>query len=129
MRKLYFIFVVLSCVMFSFNSFAGWTKVGKNTRGDTFYVDYERIRKVDGYVYYWELTDFAKQIHKYWSSKIYKEVDCKLFRFKWLSLAYHKLPMGKGFSDEDKPVKKHQGWKYPQPNSIGETVTQSVCSY
>ena len=68
MKKLYFIFVVLLYVMFSFNSFAGWTKVGKNTRGDAFYVDYERIRKVDGYVYYWELTDFVKQIHKYWSS-------------------------------------------------------------
>ena len=128
MKRTLTIFTLVFTVMFSSTSFGGWTKVGTDG-GDTFYVDFERIRKVDGYVYYWELTDFAEEIHKYWSSKIYIQVDCKLFRYKWLSLAYHKLPMGKGISDEDKPVKKHQGWKYPQPNSIAETITQSVCSY
>ncbi len=127
MKILPITFILLFSLIFSSNSFAEWTKIGKNTNGDTFYVDFDRIRKVDGYVYYWELTDFAKPIQKYLSGKIYKQVDCRLFRFKWLSLSYHKLSMGKGFGDEDKPVKKHQSWKYPQPNSIGETVTQSVC--
>ena len=39
-------------MMFSFPSYAKWTKVSKNVSGDTFYVDFERIRKVYGYVYY-----------------------------------------------------------------------------
>ena len=61
---------------------------------NTFYVDFERIREVDGYVYYWTLTDFLKP-NKYgvWSGKIYNQGDCKLFREKRLSFSYHKEPM------------------------------------
>jgi len=32
-------------------------KVVKSNEGSTYYIDLERIRKVDGYVYWWDLTD------------------------------------------------------------------------
>jgi hypothetical protein len=38
-------------VMFSSTSFSGWTKVTESVDGNTFYVDFERIRKHGGYVY------------------------------------------------------------------------------
>ena len=62
MKKLTLIFTLLcSTVMFSSNSFAEWEKLKKNSvDGDTFYVDFERIRKHDGYVYYWVLEDLIK---------------------------------------------------------------------
>ena len=80
--------------MFSSTSFAEWKKVSTNVDGDTFYVDFERIRKHDGYVYWWELFDYLKPDKTgVLSGKVYKQGDCKLIRFKGLSFSYHKEPM------------------------------------
>ena len=53
MKKLTLIFTLLFTIaMFSSNSFAEWTKLAEGTadvnRGDVFYVDFDRIRNVDG---------------------------------------------------------------------------------
>ena len=48
-------------MMFSSNSFAEWVKVTRTVNGDTFYVDYERIRKHDGFVSFWMLRLSEKQ--------------------------------------------------------------------
>jgi hypothetical protein len=84
-------------VMFSSTSFAGWTKVRETVEGDTYYVDFERIRKHGGYVYYWMLSDYLKPT-KFGdlSSKVYYQGDCKLFRTMRLSSSYHIQPMGEG---------------------------------
>ncbi len=47
-------------IMFSTPSYAEWKRVGNTTNGDSFYVDFDRIRKVDGFVYWWQVTDFLK---------------------------------------------------------------------
>jgi len=112
--------------MFSSPSYSEWTKVGKSMSGITFYVDFERMRKVKGFVYYWEVTDFLKP-DKYGdlSVKVYKQGDCKLFRFKTLSFSYHKEPMGGGTGDVNT---QKQDWVYPSPNSSNEIILKSVCS-
>jgi hypothetical protein len=112
--------------MFSSTSFAGWTKVSKDVDGDTFYVDFERIRKVDGFVYFWYLSDLLKPTEDgRLSSKLYMQGDCKLFRFKSLSWSFHKEPMGGGTGDVNT---QKQDWTYPPPNSSGEIVLKQVCS-
>ena len=90
-------------------------------------MDFERIRKVDGYVYYWRLNDYLKPL-KYGvlSDKIYQQGDCKLFRYKSLSYSFHKEPMGRGTGDNYSP--KNPEWKYPSPNSVNENILKSVCS-
>jgi len=102
--------------------------VSGNDVGDTFYVDFERIRKHDGFVYWWQLTDFLKPTKNgRLSSKIYKQGDCKLFRDKILSDTYYNTPMGRGevASGSNKPEKD---WSYPSPNSVMEYILKSVCS-
>ena len=107
MRNLLLIFTLLfSTVVFSSSSYAGWTKVGKTVEGNTHYVDFERIRKVDGYVYYW--------------------IDCKLFRDMELSFSFHKEPMGGGTGEVHNVPDKE--WRYPPPNSVAETILKAVCS-
>ena len=129
MKTLTLIFTLVFTVMFSSTSFAGWTKVSKSVDGSTHYVDFERIRKHGGYVYYWYLSDYLKPIeYGILSNKEYHQGDCKLFRYKWLSLFFHTQPMGGG-SGENIPVPEaHKDWKYPTPNSSVETVLKSVCS-
>ena len=113
--------------MFSSSSYAEWTKVDESVDGDKFYVDFERIRKHDGYVYFWDLTDFLKP-NKWWSlsGKTYKQGDCKLFRFKSLSYSFHKEPMGGGNGDVQEPFKKD--WMYPPPDSSAESILKQVCN-
>ena len=128
MKKLLLIFTLLfSTLMFSTPSYAEWTKVSTNVDGDTFYVDFERIRKVDGYVFYWSLTDYLKPDDDGdLSAKTYKQGDCKLFRFKVLSWSFHKEPMGGGNGKTDNTPEKE--WYYPPPDSSLETVLKSVCA-
>ena len=105
---------------------AGWKKVNADTKGNTFYVDFERIRKVDGYVYYWTLVDFLKPLNnKLLSIKVYYQGDCKLFRAKKLSFFGHKEPMGGGAGKSYQFAEKLE---YPPPNSPSEIVLKFVCS-
>ena len=126
MKTLLTIFTLVFTVMFSSTSFAGWTKVSENVHG-TFYVDFERIRKVDGYIYFWWLSDFLKP--NKWgslSAQAYSQGDCKLFRTKYLEDLYYKGQMGKGNRNggSNKPDKN---WTYPNPDSVHEMLLKSVC--
>jgi hypothetical protein len=127
MKSLTLFIALTFSVMFSSSSYAGWTEVGKIVSGDTFYVDFERIRKVDGYVYYWVLNDYLKP-NKFGtlSSKVYYQGDCKLFRHKGLSYSYHKEPMGGGTGDTSNDPDTE--WTYPSPNSSGESILEQVCN-
>ena len=128
MKTLLTIFTLVFTVMFSSPSYADWTKVTTSTDGDTFYVDFERIRKHGGYVYFWRLSDYLKP--NKWgnlSAKMYKQGDCKLFRYKYLSFSYYKEPMGRGtLSTSSNP--ENPKWKYPPPNSSIEKILKKVCS-
>ena len=116
-------------VMFSSISFAGWKKVGSSVTGTTYYVDFERIRKHGGYVYYWQLTDkFKPDEVGDLSDKTYSQGDCNLFRHKWLDISYHTQPMGEGRPSLT-GVTKGQKWRYPHPNTVIEEVLKSVCAY
>ena len=101
--------------------------MGEFEDGRTFYVDFERIRKHGGYVYWWELGDYLKPITGgYLSAKIYNQVDCKLFRYKNLSWSFHKEPMGGGTGETSNEPDKD--WKYPPPDSVSETILKAVCN-
>ena len=126
MKKLTLL-TVLVLSLLSTPVFAEWTKVDENVYGDTYYVDFERIRNHGGYVYFWELGDFLKLESGYLSYKMYHQGDCKLFRFKILSPSFHKQPMGAGTGKTDNRPDKE--WTYPHPNSSFEIVLKSVCKY
>ena len=127
MKPLLTTFTLVFTLMFSSNSFAGWTKVDKNMGEVTFYVDFERIRKVDGFVYWWELSDYLKPTpHTDLSVKTYLQGDCKLFRKKVLSWTFHREPMGNG--NPRYVGKTNDKWDYPSPNSAMEGILKSVCS-
>ena len=124
MHRVTLILTFLFSLMFSSPSYSEWTWVVVN-RGTTFYVDDDRIRKVDGYVYWWDMTDYLKPSEGDLSAKVYNQGDCKLFRFKQLSFSFHKEPMGGGTGEVFNP--KNPDWEYPPPNSVIETALKSVC--
>jgi hypothetical protein len=92
MRSLLLITTLLfSALMFSSPSYAKWEKMEQKVDGTTYYVDFERIRKVDGYVCWWDLLHFPK-LNKQGSlsAKGCSQGDCKSFRYKGLSWSFHK---------------------------------------
>ena len=131
MNRLTLILTFLLSLMFSSPSYSEWTRIGEGTdshnRGDIFYVDFETIRKVDEYVYWWSLTDYLKPTESgRLSYKTHFQGDCKLFRFKRLSYSFHDTPMGRGTGLSHSP--KNPEWRYPPPDSVVERILKSVCS-
>jgi hypothetical protein len=126
MKTLLTIFTLVFTLMFSSTSFAEWTEMGKNENGTTFYVDFERIRKHDGYVYFWHLDDWLRP-NEYgtFSYSIYNQGDCEIFRFKSLSAIFHKQPMGRDVGETYSP--ENPEWEYPRPGSANEAILQAVC--
>ncbi len=108
------------------NSFGAWTKVAESERNDSYYLDFERIRKVNGNHYVWLLSDYLKpSTEGTLSAKTYREVDCALFRYKVLSYIFYREPMGQGTPDQSDPINKD--WRYPSPNSIDEKMLSTIC--
>ena len=123
------LYTIILSLLFSSSAFAEWTKVNTNVRGDIYYVDFERIRKHDGYVYYWTLADYSKPSpYGDLSSKVYEQVDCKLFRSKYISSSYYTQPMGKGMPSITRNT-PDKDWNYPPPKSAHENILNSVCSW
>ena len=128
MRKLVTIIVILINLIFTLNSYAKWTKVVEVENGISFYVDFERMKNVDGFVYWWDLTDYLKQTqYGHLSAKLHRQADCKAFRYKFLRFYFYKEPMGGGVGQVEEPEEKD--WQYPHPNSAQSVILKSVCNY
>ena len=130
MRKLLILITfVSSLTLLPTTSYAEWTKVDETVDGDSFYIDFERVRKHGGYVYYWVLHDYLKpNKNRVFSRKDYIQMDCGRFGVKFLSIIYYELPMGEGtilknynYNDED--------WKFPPSETIAYDIIKRVCAW
>ena len=126
MKSLLPTFALVVTMIFASSSFSAWTRVAKTVNGDTFYVDYERIRKHDGYVSFWTLSNFLMPTT--WgdfSTETYRQGDCKSFRLRSLKFVQYKQKMGQGFGDVYNP--KNTKWNFPSPQSVNGTILKVVC--
>ena len=114
--------------MFSAASSAEWTEVAESAlTGTKGYVDFDKIHKIDGFAYYWSLTDFLEPAYELLSVKMYAAADCEAFRFMQVSLLVYKLPMAEGEAILTSiPDPK---WNYAPPDSTGEATLQAVCAH
>ena len=139
MKKLSLHIIILISMIFSSNSFADWVKVAKGLEGETFYIDFQKIKKQNGYVFFWNLSDYLKQSscfesdlgqdknNETLSTKVYYKGDCRMLRYKILNFSWHKNPMGKGIGlSDDIPDKD---WTHPPSNSSAENILKTVCRY
>ena len=115
---------VFSSMIFSSANSTEWTKLSQKIEG-TYYVDIAGIRKLGGYVYFWEVIDFSEPT-KYgmMSGKIDIQGDCNLFQYKRLGVSLHKEPMGEGIG---KIFPVPDEWKYPTRGSAIEDILKRIC--
>ena len=105
--------------MISFNSYGEWTEISESDNGAITYIDMDTIKRHEGYVYYWELVNRHKPDK--WedtSFKVYKQTDCDVNRYKFLTFVTYEQPMGKGSSETITPPDDWK-WTYPPPGTIG----------
>ena len=114
--------------------FAEWTEVATGTEigvnsGNTYYIDFDTVKENNGYVYYWDLEDLLKpDSDGDLSYKRLVEVDCGTPRkFRLLSEIWYAQPMASGSTSGGRNTASE--WKYPQPDSVGVTITNKVCDY
>ena len=107
-----------------------WTEMGVDTsEGNTWYLDFETIKKQEGFVYYWVLIDHAERFKAgHSSTRFYAQGDCEESRFKYLNYLAHLKPMGKGNPDI-LGVTPQEEWTYPTPDTIVEANLKAVCSH
>ena len=120
--------ILLFSILISFSSYGEWTKFGSLPSGDLFYIDVDRIKEHNGYIYWWDLRSTLEP-DKYGNMSVssYNQGDCGISRWKSLTYIFHKLPMGRGELEYQESVKK--GWKYAPPGSFVEHSLDYVCNY
>ena len=124
MKKL---LVLLFSIIFSSTGFADWIFSSEDISQTKFYFDTERIRQVDGDIYFWKLWNgSAPDKDGDLSYTSYMQGDCTIFRERYLSLSYHKGPMGTGSNQSGK---FDSNWVYPSPNTWTEFNLKTVCNY
>ena len=127
MKKIILIFAILfSTTMLSSNSFGEWKFLTSTVSGDNIFIDNKRIRKHDGYVYFWVLEDLLKPDQDGDLSYInYFQGDCNLFRYKHLSASYYKQAMGQGTVKNLSA--ENPKWKNTISGSVMEDNFKFVC--
>ena len=129
MKQLLILTTFLSSMIIPSVAHAEWTKVDENIEGDSYYVDFERIKKHDGKTYFWQLSDLLKPVRNgSISGKSYVEAECGRFRYRWLNQTYYKGPMATGEVNSSYNL-PDKNWNYPPPNSVAETKLKAVCNH
>jgi hypothetical protein len=125
MNKLLTFIVLLCSLMFSSSSFGEWTDVASYPQGDTYYVDFDRLRKHDGFYYYWTLIDKSQPLGgKFMSLTNYSQADCGKFAYKTLKHNFYEQQMGVGAPET---LSEESDWIYPSPTSANEIMLKQVC--
>ena len=72
-------------------------EIVKNIEGDTFYVELDTVKAINGYIYWWGLSNYIEPNPLgSMSGIIFFQGECELKRFKYLSDTYYKKLMGQG---------------------------------
>ena len=55
-----FLIITIIFIFQSFPSLGEWKEIGGTINDDVFYIDFDKIRKIDGYIHHWTLINYSK---------------------------------------------------------------------
>jgi hypothetical protein len=128
MKNLLLLSTLTLSLMFSAGSWAEWTYLYESDTGNKTYVDFDGLRKANGLVYYWSITDLLEPAKGgTMSYKIYSKVDCDTMREMKLSMSVYNLLMAEGTAEYT--FTPDPEWLYAQPDSVLEATLNAVCAH
>ena len=124
MKKIY---LLLFSLILPFSSYGEWVGFVTDANKNIHYVDFDEMTKNDGYIYYWEMTNYANPTDRFLSIATYREADCDLHRFKDLTFNGYTQEMAEGVPETIDLTEFEKDWAYPIANTLGEFIFSSVC--
>ena len=119
--------VLIVSLLFSTSLAAEWTWVASNIDKSSFYIDFKKVREVDGYLYAWLLGNHVSPDEfGFFSYASYHQVDCELQRSKTLAEIRYEQPMARGFA-KNRHTAKNPKWFDAPPNSVIKVVSNMIC--
>ena len=120
-------------ISLSFNSYGEWTKTNMGVNGVSYYIDFETVKKRNGYVLWWEMRDLPESNEDGdMSAQIFIKGDCESSRNTFLQIVTYKKPMGDGkaetFGGGVIDIQDIVGWYYPPPETVASSILKTVCS-
>ncbi|MDC0195461.1 hypothetical protein OAJ80_00850 [Candidatus Thioglobus sp.] len=117
---------MLLSILISFNSYGDWIFHNSSSKGDTFYLHIDSIKKNDVHVFFWYMKSYLIP-DKFgdFSAKVYVQGDCKNNRLRYLIHVWYKEPMGQGLGERSD---KESEWEYPTSDSIGKDLLNDACN-
>ena len=123
MKKL---LILLFSLLLSFNSYGEWVSLG-DSQNKTHYLEVDTIKENNSYLYSWDMQDYFEPQGDtgMLSSKMYRQIDCGVHRFKILSFISYNQSMGKGRASD--PYIPPDEWEYPSSETFPYVLIQAVC--
>jgi len=117
--------LVLSSKSFANWDDTNWTKIFTSD-GISVFLDYDRVREKNGFIYYRKLYDRTTP-NKLGSYSVMEVIqgDCAAFRLKILDQHQHKNQMGKGSYQS---ILGDGQWIYPKSNQFYGYTLDQICS-
>lgn len=124
------IFYICLFLIISSKSFAEWTKWGATVKGHVFY--YQHIKKHDNNIFFTKMIDYLRpQSIGELCSKMYQEVNCSNYSFKFHTFSSHKNSMCSGIDLNDKQEIKNylenMDWVQPSKSSVDYLLNKKLC--
>jgi len=130
MKKLIFIFLIFA----TSSLHAEWKYISTSKdSGEKFYIDTKTLKKVDGYIYFWNLIELPKAVEfsetdSIKSMQTYNQVDCKFPKSMAVSRYIFDGSMGNGkLISAPMPDYILNTWEYPPPESSFSQMLTYVC--
>ena len=124
MKKL---LLLLFSLMLSFNSYGEWVEFVTDANKNIHYVDFEEMNKIDGYIYYWEMTNYANPTDRLLSIATYHKADCDSYRYKDVTFNGYTQEMAQGEPETMDLTILDKDWAYPVAGSVADYSLKLAC--
>ena len=121
------ILLLLFSLMISFNSYGEWVGFVTDANKNIHYVDFEEMEKNDGYIYYWEMTNYANPTDRFLSIATYHKADCDSFRYKDVTFNGYTQEMAQGEPETMDLTILDKDWAYSVAGSVADYSLKLAC--
>jgi len=123
------IIISIMLLVISNNSYPqNWVKYGSDSKGDTYYVDIDSTKLINGIIYFLGLRNLVKPDKNFGSLSSSGEfkVDCLEYKTMLINYKFYSDSMAKGKLINSFAV-QNQVWFHPPPNTIGDKQIKFIC--
>ena len=122
-KKITYLILLIS----SFSLYAEWKETLDLDVGGKVYLETDTIKEIDGYVYYWSMTDYNEPREKgFLSVHFYTQGDCKKMLFRTISYSFFEFNTGRGAAEHHTYASKD--WVDPgASNTVAHSLLKAAC--